>query len=944
MIKHLFILSVTLLCALAAMPFFDGSNDDIKITKPLNEQATNKEALKYRLPNDTAPRVYIIEFDPDFEGEQFTFKGNSTILFEVFQPTTVVTLHKSNIVIDEDSTELIDASGTSQKPVLQEWTSENDFYTMKFEQTLKPGTYTLKMKWANGDDGHDWSSSELGFNRATDRFGDGKFKYLIATLFEPIGARSAFPCWDEPGFKAEFEISIKHFPNYTALSNMPEKSHQQLSDGRIISYFERSVKMSPYLLCLVVADYKSIKNVQGNISFYGLEKDLNSMELSLKISEIAVKVMEAYTGIPYALPKLDQFTFREYQMPAMENWGLITYPASSVIYRNTTLIPDVEQYDFILSLVAHEVAHQWFGNLITPVWWDDLWLSETFASYFSYKIIAECYKQSPDIDRLSMDNVVIENNNHAFDAESSSNPIVVKWLPEDDESIVQMFGTGTYMKGVAVLHMLENVLTESVFQTGIRKYLKKHQFSAVTSDDLWEAFQEAYDETYTDKPLDIKEFMDPWLEQEGAPVVNVTRNYETGETKVTQKNVRDVDSNIKWKIPINYATESNPDFSSTVPIMWINRDEETITLPDISKDDWIILNIQQRGYYLVNYDQENWYRLSKYLIKHHEKINVVNRAQLLSDSFRLIKGNPSQLNNFYNLTVYLHQEKDYLPWLLVAPVLSDMADLFRNTNEEDLFEMYMLFLTDAIAEAKLFDDDSPSAVRIRSKLAPLLCKARHDKCRSYALKLFNLLLENPSVNVSSSRDWKWIIRTGIEQSNDTVWEMFSLNQGPFAQIIPMPNSQVVEFTDHIKNGDIVTTKIYGSNSNSTAESIVELFQSYLESSPDTVNHGLELFYGHFDDIEKFYKNGNEQNFVKIVSKFISSIKKQDQFDQMKAFIKTHQVTFDSIFGNSSVPIDRLLEKTQHEIEGINELTAPFRAFVDQWFTMDDSYRKLSLRE
>lgn len=177
MIKHLIILSVTLLCAKAAMPFIDGSTDDIKSTKSLKEQVTNKEVLKYRLPNDTAPRVYIIEFDPDFEGEKFTFKGNSTILFEVLQPITSITLHKSNIIIDEDSTELIDTKGILQKPILQEWSSENDFYTMKFEQTLEPGNYTLKMKWQSSNDDNDWFSSETGFNRAIDRFGDEKFKY-----------------------------------------------------------------------------------------------------------------------------------------------------------------------------------------------------------------------------------------------------------------------------------------------------------------------------------------------------------------------------------------------------------------------------------------------------------------------------------------------------------------------------------------------------------------------------------------------------------------------------------------------------------------------------------------------------------------------------------------------------------------------------------------------
>lgn len=148
---------------------------------------------------------------------------------------------------------------------------------------------------------------------------------MIATLFQPVSARTAFPCWDEPGFKAQFEISVKHFPNYTALSNMPEKSRQELDDGRIMTNFERSVKMSSYNPCIIVANYKSIKSTERNISFYGFD-NLEYLEFPLKISESAVKVLEDYTDISYPLPKLDHLMIPQPDMPAMENWGLITYP------------------------------------------------------------------------------------------------------------------------------------------------------------------------------------------------------------------------------------------------------------------------------------------------------------------------------------------------------------------------------------------------------------------------------------------------------------------------------------------------------------------------------------------------------------------------------------------------------------------------------------------
>ncbi|CAD6242385.1 GSCOCG00009475001-RA-CDS [Cotesia congregata] len=873
MIKNLIkIFLIALLCTVTASPI---TNEDPEVVNHSNEVEVDGHKEEYRLPHETEPRLYVLEFDPDFEGEKFTFKGNGTILFEVLQPTTSVTLHRSNkIVIDPDSVAIVDEKGIFYHPVKQDWNSENDFYTIKFEKKLEPGNYTLKINWVSDDYENDWFSTDYGFFRAQEQLTNENSSYLIATLFQPISARTAFPCWDEPGFKAQFEISVKHSPNYTALSNMPEKNHQELDDGRVMTNFERSVKMSSYNLCIVVANCTSIKSTERNISFYGFY-NLHDLEFSLKISESAVKVLEAYTDMPYSLPKLDQLTIPQLlDMPAMENWGLITYPTMSVRFKNTTLIPDVDQQDNVAFLVAHEVSHQWFGNLVTSAWWDDLWLSEAFATFFPHKIIDQL-----EGGKRAMDTFTIENINDAMDQELPPHRAsAIKVEPKDKHGIIQMFGSATYYKGAGILQMLENVIGEDVFRHGIRRYLKAHKFGAVTSDDLWAAFQEAYDEVHKENSLNIKDFMDPWILQKGTPVLNVARNYETGETNITQTNSWD-DLDAQWTIPINYATKSNPDFSSTLPTLWMNKNETTITLPSINKDDWIILNIQQRAMYQGNYDEENWNRLADYLIKDHEKIHPVNRAQLIATAIRNVKNNPSFIDTLFKISLYLNREKEFLPWVPLTEILAKISEEYLNTNNEDLFEEYIRFLTNAIAETN-FEGETLESARIRKVFAPVLCGVKNKNCLSYAQKIFDQFLQNPSKNAFPEYGWDWVICTGLKDANDTVWEKFTSDEAPIKKSIQKINYKLIKCTNDNEKRDKYLMKIIHSNSTSRPYFVNRVILSFLGSNRNDVNYIMQFFCDHFEDFEKL---NDGDYFESIIERIFSKVQNQEQLDKVRKY-------------------------------------------------------------
>ncbi|KAK0167904.1 hypothetical protein PV327_001759 [Microctonus hyperodae] len=707
---------------------------------------------KFRLPRYTAPRLYIIEWDLNISARKFTFKGNSNITFEVLRPTATVTLHRSDkIDIDREFTEIIDEFNNTRKPIEQEWLSENEFYLIKFNSKLNIGNYTLKMKWSGRNAGTDWWNPFDGIFRIDPSSKDDN-QYVVTSHFEPTGARNAFPCWDEPGMKAQFEISIIHHSNYTALSNMPVEIRKEFPDDKILTKFQRSPKMSSYLPCIAVSNYKKIENSHGNITMYANQHDLELVKHALEISEKIIPAMEQYTDIPYTLPKLDQIAVRKFPSMAMEHWGLVTYIDMGVMFKNSTLIPNTVVEDRVAFLVAHELAHQWFGNLVSPIWWEDIWLNEAFAAYYQYKAADMIF---PDWNVMDFFAAEIVNGESFSEASTGELSTPIKWNPTDKTMIDKTFSSVTYSKGSAILHMMEHIIGEEIFRKGIQRYLKKHQFSAVTTDDLWTNLQVVYNENNGDERLlNIKETMDPWLEQKGYPILTVSRDYNTGLTNVSQKMARLYDVDNKWTIPLTYATESNPNFTSTAPMMWINESEVNVTIPNIDKDDWIILNIQQRGFYQVKYDYENWRKIVDYLNSDkYDNIHPVNRAQLLRDVIKLYKKDPKNINNrelLGNVTAYLHRETNLLPWMQSRDILKKFMVLVQNTPEEEIFTKYYLHLINKVMDYVGFNsqnENNHEAMRTQRYLASTACQLGHVGCQGPAKNYFDAYLNNPKENL-----------------------------------------------------------------------------------------------------------------------------------------------------------------------------------------------------
>ncbi|GJQ77626.1 hypothetical protein Trydic_g12754 [Trypoxylus dichotomus] len=620
------------------------------------------------------------------------FKGTVVIDVTCVSPTENITLHSKALKINTKGITVRTADSDENLSVTNaHLVDEDDFLVISLEDQLKEDEkYKVKIPFEGK-----LGETLAGYYRSSYTAKDGKKHWLAVTQFEPSDARYAFPCFDEPAMKAKFTISLGRKDDLTSISNMPLIKTENIEGkpGWQWDRFETTVPMSTYLVAFAVTDfvYETAPKHGNNVTFrIWCRKDaVDQIAFAKDVGPKALAFYEQFFDIPYPLPKQDMIAVPDFSAGAMENWGLITYRETYLLFdpKKSSAVNKIN----VASVVSHELAHQWFGNLVTMKWWTDLWLNEGFATYMASVAVEDIFPEWKSQLEETADNILAM---FSFDSLASSHPVSVPI--GNPKEIDEIFDTISYKKGSSLLHMVSNFLGSESFRKGVSNYLKEHKYNNAEKDDLFKSLtDEAHNSAALPKNLTVKEIMDTWTLQTGYPVIYVKRNYDDGTATITQerffKDANHTEDTSKWWIPLTYTTASESAFDDIKVKKWFPAEDDEVTIEDLpSSDEWVIFNLQATGLYRVNYDEKNWNLLIDVLkSSKYKQIPPLNRVLLFDNAanFAWTKRIPYEL--YFKLIGYLQHEDEYVPWK-GAIRSTDILDVqLKRTPVYDKFKQFM---------------------------------------------------------------------------------------------------------------------------------------------------------------------------------------------------------------------------------------------------------------
>ncbi|XP_009978824.1 PREDICTED: glutamyl aminopeptidase [Tauraco erythrolophus] len=679
------------------------------------------EWTDFRLPTYINPVHYDLEIQPEMESDIYTGTVNISITLE--RSTSYLWLHLRETEITEMPT-LQKSSG--QQITLSDCFGYDaqEYLVMQAEEELSvtdesdPYILTLKFQgWLN--------SSLVGFYRTTYTENE-ETKSIAATDHEPTDARKTFPCFDEPNKKATYNITIIHEDAYEALSNMPVQQSVQLGDGWTRTTFEKSVPMSTYLVCFAVHQFQWVERTSASgipLRVYAQPLQLSTAEYAANVTKIVFDFFEEYFNMSYSLPKLDQIAIPDFGTGAMENWGLITYRETNLLYDPDESSTSNKQT--VAAVVSHELVHQWFGNIVTMDWWDDLWLNEGFATYFEFLGANATEPDWQMLEQILIDDVLPIM---VDDSLLSSHAIVVNVSTLAE--ITSVFDGISYSKGGSILRMLRDWITPDVFQKGCQAYLKKYHFQNAQTQHFWEAMEEASNES-------VQEVMDTWTKQMGYPVLEMGSDSVFTQKRFLLDPSADAsypasDFGYKWNIPVKWELESSTNYT-----VYNTSNTEGITIASPS-NTFVKINPDHIGFYRVNYDSQNWDTLSTLLVNNHQDFSAADRAGILDDAFSLARPGLVNYSVPLNLTKYLRNETDYLPWYRLISSVTYLSNMLQDeTNLYPQFQEYFRYLVKPIVDQLSWNDSGSHLERLlRTSVLNFACLMDDTECLNNASQLF----------------------------------------------------------------------------------------------------------------------------------------------------------------------------------------------------------------
>ncbi len=716
---HSTLAAIVVVCALAAF----------------GEEPFSFETTPGHLPKDIVPKRYAIRVEPSLE--KGSFRGNVEIDINVRKPVRQIVLHAKELTIEKAH---LAGSEALLEPKLD---PAAETLTLSVPKELPVGAARLVIEFSGK-----LSERPQGLYITRYPTAQGEQRALI-TQFEATDARRMFPCWDEPVFRATFQLTVVFPAKDNAVSNMPIEHEQARADGLKEVAFAETPSMPSYLLALCTGKFEVIEDEIDGIKLrvFTTEGKREQGRYAMEATKLILPYFNEYFGVKYPLPKLDQLSFASTAAGGMENWGCIIYTDTALLYDPATSSQSTKERVF--EVIAHEIAHQWFGDYVTMAWWDNLWLNEGFASWMGTKATDhfnpewKSWLRAADEKEWAM----------RLDARLTTHPIQ---QPITRESQVNdIFDAITYSKGQAFLRMLETWLGEEPFRDGLRIYMKRHAYSNATTADLWAALSQA-----SRKP--VAKMAAEWTEQPGFPMVNATLegtelHLDQERFTVNQKDFKP----LMWSIPIATGWPSE---TESGPLLFLQNKSAAFPIPGL-KNGVIKLNWGDTGYYRTAYGSGLFARLVAEILDLPE----ADRLNLVNDTWAMVTAGRESMQTYLNLIQNLEGETSYVVVHKIVATLGEIDFLARETQDRELFQQWAVkYLRPQLQRLGTTPkpNESPLDSLLRASLISTLGKFGDDAVIRDSRQRFQAFLVDPSTLTGDLRS-AFLFVVGRHADDDT---------------------------------------------------------------------------------------------------------------------------------------------------------------------------------
>ncbi|XP_049870024.1 membrane alanyl aminopeptidase-like [Pectinophora gossypiella] len=769
----------------------------IKAEFPLDYEETYsrndvRDSDSYRLPEDLDPIHFNVEITPYFEAETdkeaFTFDGIVTIWVKATKSDINV------LTIQENVREIQEVTVTNELgvPVLlnEETPIERvrEYHFLKIY--LRDGvtlvndeTYIIKIVYIGNINETPLSR---GIFRGSYKGDDGKIHWYAASHLQPVNSRQAFPCFDEPGFKSTFNITINRPPNFgPSYSNM-RVAEEILMGDRVKEIFHTTPRMSAYLVTVHISEeFKVIADNNDEAASYRIIARPNAEgqgEYALEVGPPLTKWLSNYFQIDYYAMekdlKNDQIAVPDWASGATENWGLVSYRELRLLNEDgeTNAVDKMS----IATITAHELAHKWFGNLITCRWWNNVWINEGFASYFEYFAMDGVDKSMELEDQFNIMYV-----HSALSTDSSANTRALQHAVNSPAEVTGHFSGISYSKGASLLLMMKHFVSENTFKKALNYFLVEKAYEHAHPEDLYSAFSKAVSEDNTiPSNLLIDAILKYWVDVPGYPILTVDVNMNSGLLKLTQERffISGSASEIRqqWPIPLTFTTGENPNWENLTPShVMIDNEMEIQSNPG---HHWVIFNVKQKGIYRVNYDTHNWEMIAAALKENSSTIHHLNRAQIVDDVFALMRSQRITYDLGFQVLDFLKQETNYYVWYPAISGFSWLRNRFLHLPDSlEEFDKILYEFLDAVITEVGYDvpltEEPLTRTLNRFYILNFACSIGHEGCINDAVAKFaarNTVSVNPNIrrhvfckgiHEGGYEEWKSIYDRRIQSNN-----------------------------------------------------------------------------------------------------------------------------------------------------------------------------------